>query len=53
MISTRVLGILREHYGRGRMKAKTCRLDDIVVVMRGSAARRSAKFASEWREAVL
>ena len=29
--------ILREHYGRGPMKAKTYALDDIiVVVMRGS-----------------
>jgi uncharacterized protein YbcI len=31
------VGILREHYGRGPMKAKTYALDDlIVVVMRGS-----------------
>ena len=31
------MGILREHYGRGPMKAKTYALDDIiVVVMRGS-----------------
>jgi uncharacterized protein YbcI len=37
MISTRIVGILREHYGRGPMKAKTYQLDDIiVVVMRGS-----------------
>jgi uncharacterized protein YbcI len=36
-ISTRIVGILREHYGRGPMKAKTYALDDIiVVVMRGS-----------------
>jgi uncharacterized protein YbcI len=36
-ISTRVVSILREHYGRGPMKAKTYALDDIiVVVMRGS-----------------
>jgi uncharacterized protein YbcI len=36
-ISTRVVAILREHYGRGPMKAKTYILDDIiVVVMRGS-----------------
>ena len=36
-ISTSVVGILREHYGRGPMKAKTYALDDIiVVVMRGS-----------------
>ncbi len=36
-ISTRVVAILREHYGRGPMKAKTYALDDIiVVVMRGS-----------------
>jgi uncharacterized protein YbcI len=36
-ISTRIVGILREHYGRGPMKAKTYVLDDIiVVVMRGS-----------------
>jgi uncharacterized protein YbcI len=36
-ISTSVVGILRKHYGRGPMKAKTYALDDIiVVVMRGS-----------------
>jgi uncharacterized protein YbcI len=36
-ISTNVVGLLREHYGRGPMKAKTYVLDDIiVVVMRGS-----------------
>jgi uncharacterized protein YbcI len=36
-ISTRIVAILREHYGRGPMKAKTYVLDDIiVVVMRGS-----------------
>lgn len=36
-ISTSIVGILREHYGRGPMKAKTYALDDIiVVVMRGS-----------------
>jgi uncharacterized protein YbcI len=36
-ISTRIVGILRDHYGRGPMKAKTYVLDDIiVVVMRGS-----------------
>jgi uncharacterized protein YbcI len=36
-ISTNIVGILREHYGRGPMKAKTYALDDIiVVVMRGS-----------------
>src|SRR2546421_4806924 len=36
-ISTAIVGILREHYGRGPMKAKTYALDDvIVVVMRGS-----------------
>jgi uncharacterized protein YbcI len=36
-ISTRFVGILREHYGRGPMRAKTYALDDlIVVVMRGS-----------------
>src|SRR6202022_3872349 len=35
--STSIGGILREHYGRGPMKAKTYALDDIiVVVMRGS-----------------
>jgi uncharacterized protein YbcI len=37
MISTSIVGILRDHYGRGPMKAKTYQLDDIiVVVMRGS-----------------
>jgi uncharacterized protein YbcI len=37
-ISTRIVAILREHYGRGPMKAKTYALDDniIVVVLRGS-----------------
>jgi uncharacterized protein YbcI len=36
-ISTQIVAILREHYGRGPMKAKTYALDDIiVVVMRGS-----------------
>lgn len=36
-ISTSVVAILRDHYGRGPMKAKTYALDDvIVVVMRGS-----------------
>jgi uncharacterized protein YbcI len=36
-ISTGFVAILREHYGRGPMKAKTYALDDIiVVVMRGS-----------------
>jgi uncharacterized protein YbcI len=36
-ISTNIVQILRENYGRGPMKAKTYALDDIiVVVMRGS-----------------
>ena len=36
-ISTRIVALLREHYGRGPMKAKTYALDDIiVVVLRGS-----------------
>jgi len=36
-ISTSIVGILREHYGRGPMKAKTYALDDIIiVVLRGS-----------------
>jgi uncharacterized protein YbcI len=36
-ISTNIVGMLHEHYGRGPMKAKTYALDDIiVVVMRGS-----------------
>lgn len=36
-ISTRIVGLLREHYGRGPMKAKTYALDDIIVcVLRGS-----------------
>ena len=36
-ISTRIVGILRDHYGRGPMKAKTYAIDDIIVcVMRGS-----------------
>jgi uncharacterized protein YbcI len=36
-ISSEILAMLREHYGRGPMKAKTYALDDIiVVVIRGS-----------------
>jgi uncharacterized protein YbcI len=36
-ISRRIVGMLREHYGRGPIKAKTYVLDDmIVVVLRGS-----------------
>jgi uncharacterized protein YbcI len=36
-ISSSIVGILREHYGRGPMRAKTYAIDDIVVVvMRGS-----------------
>jgi uncharacterized protein YbcI len=36
-ISNRIVAILRDHYGRGPMKAKTYAIDDIiVVVMRGS-----------------
>jgi uncharacterized protein YbcI len=36
-ISTSIVALLREHYGRGPMKAKTYALDDIVVcVLRGS-----------------
>jgi uncharacterized protein YbcI len=36
-ISTGFVQLLREHYGRGPLKAKTYALDDIVVcVMRGS-----------------
>ncbi len=36
-ISNRIVAIIREHYGRGPMKAKTYVLDDlVVVVMRGS-----------------
>jgi uncharacterized protein YbcI len=36
-ISTRIVGLLRDHYGRGPMKAKTYALDDIIVcVLRGS-----------------
>src|SRR3954454_2323161 len=34
-ISNRIVGILREHYGRGPTKAKTYVLDDLIVcVMR-------------------
>ena len=32
-ISTTIASILREHYGRGPMKAKTYVLDDLVVVV--------------------
>jgi uncharacterized protein YbcI len=36
-ISSQTVSILREHYGRGPMKAKTYVIDDlVVVVMRGS-----------------
>ena len=36
-ISNRIVAILRDHYGRGPMKAKTYALDDIIiVVLRGS-----------------
>ncbi len=36
-ISQGIVGILRDRYGRGPMKAKTYALDDIIVcVMRGS-----------------
>ncbi len=36
-ISTSIVGLLHDNYGRGPMKAKTYALDDlIVVVMRGS-----------------
>jgi uncharacterized protein YbcI len=36
-ISKSIVAIIREHYGRGPMKAKTYVLDDlVVVVMRGS-----------------
>jgi uncharacterized protein YbcI len=36
-ISTRFVQLLREHYGRGPIRAKTYALDDIiVVVLRGS-----------------
>jgi uncharacterized protein YbcI len=36
-ISNGIVAVLREHYGRGPMKAKTYALDDIIVcVLRGS-----------------
>src|SRR3979409_2066483 len=36
-ISTSIVAILRAHYGRGPMKAKTYAIDDVIlVVMRGS-----------------
>jgi uncharacterized protein YbcI len=36
-VSTGIVALMREHYGRGPMKAKTYALDDIiVVVLRGS-----------------
>jgi uncharacterized protein YbcI len=36
-ISTSIVALVRNHYGRGPMKAKTYVLDDIIVcVMRGS-----------------
>jgi uncharacterized protein YbcI len=37
VISTRIVGMLHDHYGRGPSKAKTYARDDmIVVVLRGS-----------------
>ena len=30
-ISTRIVGLLREHYGRGPSRAKTYAMDDCVV----------------------
>ncbi|HEY2436589.1 MAG TPA: Na-translocating system protein MpsC family protein, partial [Solirubrobacteraceae bacterium] len=36
-ISTSIVGILREHYGRGPVKAKTYAMDDvIIVILRGT-----------------
>ena len=36
-ISTSFVGMLREHYGRGPIKAKTYALDDVIVcILRGS-----------------
>ncbi len=36
-ISSQTVALLREHYGRGPMRAKTYAIDDlVVVVMRGS-----------------
>ena len=36
-ISTGIVRLMREHYGRGPMKAKTYALDDVIVcVLRGS-----------------
>jgi uncharacterized protein YbcI len=36
-ISTAIVGIMREHYGRGPMRAKTYLLDDVIVcVLRGA-----------------
>src|SRR5450755_4076957 len=46
-ISNRVVGMLREHYGRGPINAKTYALDDmIVVVLRGSGFTRHPRRAS-------
>jgi uncharacterized protein YbcI len=37
VISTRIVQMMRQHYGRGPLKAKTYALDDIIVcVLRGS-----------------
>jgi uncharacterized protein YbcI len=52
-ISNRIVSILREHYGRGPMKAKTYVLDDlIVVVMRGSGFTPLEKTMMDSGEAV-
>lgn len=32
-ISTAIVGMLREYYGRGPMRAKTYAIDDIIVVV--------------------
>jgi uncharacterized protein YbcI len=36
-ISTRIVALLRDHYGRGPMKAKTYALDDMVIVVMGGS----------------
>jgi uncharacterized protein YbcI len=51
-ISTSIVGIIREHYGRGPMRAKTYARDDlIVVVIRGSGFTRARADDHEQRRA--
>jgi uncharacterized protein YbcI len=54
-ISTRIVGLLREHYGRGPSRAKTYAMDDcIVCVLRnGFTAHERTIVASGGQERVI